>query len=78
MISPKITLLKSPSTGNVEVVIHDTACALPGHLYLVPEGSLTLEDAAAPYRKEIALLKKRLEKANRAKRHILNNLRKES
>lgn len=75
MISPKITLLKSPSTGNVEVVIHDTAYAIPGQLYLVPEGSLTLEDAAAPYRKEIALLKKRLEKANRAKKHIVRNMK---
>jgi len=78
MISPRITLLKSPSTGNIEVVIHDTTYAIPGHLYIVPEGSLTLEDAAAPYRKEVEILKKRLEKANRAKRHILNNLRKES
>lgn len=75
MISPKITLFKSPSTGTVEVVIHDTEYAIPGQLYIVPEGSLSLEDASAPYRKEIALLKKRLEKANRAKKHIIRNMK---
>lgn len=75
MISPKITLFKSPSTGTVEVVIHDTKYAIPGQLYIVPEGGLSLEDASAPYRKEIAILKKRLEKANRAKKHIVRNLK---
>lgn len=75
MISPKITLLKSPSTGHVEVVIHDTAYAVPGQLYIVPEGSITLEDATAPYKKEIELLKKRLDKANRAKKHIVRNMK---
>lgn len=74
MISPKITLLKSPSTGHIEVVIHDTPYAIPGQLYIIPEGNLDL-DPAAPYRKEIALLKNRLEKANRAKKHIISNMK---
>lgn len=75
MISPKITLYKSPSTGNIELTVHDTAYAVPGQVYIVPEGGLSLEDPGATYRKEIELLKKRLEKANRAKQHILNNMK---
>lgn len=75
MVSPKITLYKSPATGNIEITIHDTSYAVPGQVYIVPEGGLSLEDPIAPYRKEIELLKKRLEKANRGKKHILSNIR---
>ena len=75
MISPKITLYKSPATGNIEITVHDTVHVLPDTIYLVPEGGLSLEDPIAPYRKEIELLKKRLEKANRGKKHILSNIR---
>jgi len=75
MISPKITLYKSPSTGSIEVTIHDTVHAIPGQVYIVPEGGLSLEDPIAPYKKEIDLLKKRLDKANRAKKHIMCNMK---
>lgn len=75
MVSPKITLYKSPATGNIEVTIHDTAYAVPGQVYIVPEGGLSLEDPIYSYRKEIELLKKRLDKANRAKKHIVSNMR---
>ena len=75
MISPKITLYKSSTTGAIEVTIYDTVYAAPGQVYIVPEGGISLEDPLATYKKEITILKKRLEKANRAKKHIVRNMK---
>ncbi len=75
MISPKIALYKSPATGDIEVTIHDTAYAVPGQVYIVPEGGLSLEDPLSQYRDRIKELEKRLDKANRAKKHIVRNMK---
>ena len=74
MTSPKITLVKSPSTGNIEVTIHDSVYMLPDRVILIPEGGLVLEDPASPYRERIAQLEYELEKAKRGKKHILKQL----
>jgi hypothetical protein len=76
MISPKITLVKSVSTGNIEVCIQDSIHMVPGQVFLIPEGGISLEDHAADYKRKIASLERKLEYAKRAKQHILTNLRK--
>jgi hypothetical protein len=48
---------------------------LPGQVFLIPEGGLSIEDPAEPYKKRIAQLEYELDKANRAKKHILSNVR---
>lgn len=75
MISHKIALYKSPATGDIEVTIHDTAYAVPGQVYIVPEGGLSLEDPLSQYRDRIKELEKRLDKANRAKKYIVRNMK---
>lgn len=74
MVSPKITLYKSLATGNIEVTVHDTVYAAPGQVYIVPEGGLSLEDPLKQYKDRIKELENRLAYAERAKKHILNNL----
>jgi hypothetical protein len=75
MKSSKLTILKSPDTGNVEVTVCDSVYAMTGKLYIVPEG-MELIDPSTPYREYINKLEYELEKAKRAKKHIMNNLRK--
>ncbi len=72
---PKISLIKSPSTGTVEVVIEDSFYMLPGQVFFLPEG-ISLEDPLGTYKKRIATLEHELNKAKRAKKHILNNISK--
>lgn len=74
MISPKINLIKSPSTGNIEVTIHDSVYVLPGQVFFIPEGGLSIEDPAEPYKQRIAQLEHELAKAKRGKKYIVTNL----
>jgi hypothetical protein len=75
MISPKITLVKSVSTGNIEVCIQDSIHMVPGQVFLIPEGGISLEDHAAEYKRKIANLERKLASVERAKQHILTNMR---
>lgn len=70
MKSSKITIIKSVRTRITEVSIKDCVY-VDDKVYLMYEGDLSLEE----YGKELKLLKKRLEKANRAKQHIINNMK---
>jgi hypothetical protein len=74
MISPKITLVKSPSTGNIEVIIHDSVYMMPDRVLVLPTGGIVIEDPAEPYRERIAQLEHELAKAKRGKKHILRQL----
>ena len=74
MKSSKLTILKSPDTEDVEVAVYDSVYAMTGKLYIIPEGT-ELIDPSTPYREYINKLEYELEKAKRAKKHIMNNLR---
>ena len=74
MKSSKLTILKSPDTEDVEVAVYDSVYAMTGKLYIIPEGT-ELIDPSTPYREYISQLEYELEKAKRAKKHIMNNLR---
>jgi len=75
MISPKIRLVKSPSTGNIEIEIHDSIYMIPNRVVLIPEGGLLLEDPISRYKERIAQLEHELDKAKRAKKYILKNIK---
>ena len=74
MSTYKINLIKSPSTGAVEVVIHDSIYMAPDRIALIPESGTLLEDPASPYRR-IAQLEHELAKAKRGKQYICTNLK---
>lgn len=70
MKSSKITIIKSVRGRITEVSIKDCVY-VDDKVYIMHDGDLSLEE----YGKELKLLKKRLEKANRAKQHIINNMK---
>jgi hypothetical protein len=48
---------------------------IPNRVVLIPEGGLLLEDPISRYKERIAQLEHELDKAKRAKKYILKNIK---
>lgn len=75
MTGPRIKLVKHSSTGNVEIEIIDEIYMDPRSLFMIPEGGWDIQDPFKEYKDKIRELENRLAYAERAKKHILKNLR---
>jgi hypothetical protein len=75
MTSPRLKLVKHPSTGNIDLEICESIFMDPRSLFVVPAEGWSIEDPLKQYKDKIKELENRLEYAERAKKHILNNMR---
>jgi len=75
MTGPRIKLVKHPSTGNIEFEVCESVFMKPHSLFMIPEEGWNIEDPLKQYKDRIKELENRLAYAERAKKHILNNMK---
>lgn len=75
MTSPRIKLVKHPSTGNIELEICESLFMEPRSLFMIPEEGWNIEDPLKQYKDRIRELESRLAYAERARFWILKNIR---
>jgi hypothetical protein len=78
MTSPRIKLVKHPSTGNIELEICESVFMEPRSLFMIPAEGWNIEDPMKQYKDRIKELENKLAYAERARNWILKNIRGEN